>query len=320
MAKIKGIDISKWQGDFNFAQAKKEGQEFVIIKGGGGNDGLYVDSFFRSNYDEAKKHGFSVGSYFYSGARNTLEAKSEAAFYYENCLKNRKFDLPIFLDIEGEMLKLSKKQLTDIIETWCKELESKGFFVGIYASLNTFRSYVDDNRLKSYTHWVAQWSTECTYNDKDVLSMWQFGGEENYITSNKVAGVVCDQNYMLIDFRDVIKNRGFNGYGAAEKKVKTVEELAREVIEGNWGNGEERRERLKKAGYDYDTIQKRVNELMNDAYKKEKPQKEIIEKLANEIIRGDWGNGATRRQRLKQAGYSLKEISEAQKIVDKKMK
>ena len=117
MAKIKGIDISKWQGDFNFAQAKKEGQEFVIIKGGGGNDGLYVDSFFRSNYDEAKKHGFSVGAYFYSGARNTLEAKSEAAFYYENCLKNRKFDLPIFLDVEGEMLKLSKKQLTDIIET-----------------------------------------------------------------------------------------------------------------------------------------------------------------------------------------------------------
>lgn len=42
---------------------------------------------------------------------------------------------------------------------------------------------------------------------------------------------------------------------------KSVDKIAREVIQGKWGNGEDRKKRLKAAGYDYATIQKRVNEL-----------------------------------------------------------
>lgn len=44
--------------------------------------------------------------------------------------------------------------------------------------------------------------------------------------------------------------------------TKTIDELAREVIRGDWGNGEERRRRLTEAGYDYNAVQKRVNELL----------------------------------------------------------
>ena len=44
--------------------------------------------------------------------------------------------------------------------------------------------------------------------------------------------------------------------------AKTVDELAREVIYGYWGNGQERKNRLTAAGYDYNVIQARVNELM----------------------------------------------------------
>ena len=43
---------------------------------------------------------------------------------------------------------------------------------------------------------------------------------------------------------------------------KSVDELAREVIRGEWGNGEERKRRLAEAGYDYNTVQSRVNELL----------------------------------------------------------
>ena len=43
---------------------------------------------------------------------------------------------------------------------------------------------------------------------------------------------------------------------------KTVDELAHEVICGLWGNGADRRNRLTAAGYDYDAVQKRVNELL----------------------------------------------------------
>jgi hypothetical protein len=43
---------------------------------------------------------------------------------------------------------------------------------------------------------------------------------------------------------------------------KTVDEIAREVIQGKWGNGTDRKNRLTKAGYDYAAVQKRVNELL----------------------------------------------------------
>lgn len=47
------------------------------------------------------------------------------------------------------------------------------------------------------------------------------------------------------------------------QQTKTVDEITHEVIKGLWGNGSERKERLTKAGYNYSTIQKRVNELLN---------------------------------------------------------
>lgn len=48
----------------------------------------------------------------------------------------------------------------------------------------------------------------------------------------------------------------------APEQRKTIDELAREVIAGKWGNGEERKQRLTAAGYDYAAVQKRVNEML----------------------------------------------------------
>lgn len=88
---------------------------------------------------------------------------------------------------------------------------------------------------------------------------------------------------------------------------KSVEELAKEVIRGDWGNGQERKDKLAAAGYDYDTVQAKVNELLNP-----KPTtsatplsagKKSVEEIAREVIRGNWGNGQERKDRLAAAGY-----------------
>lgn len=51
--------------------------------------------------------------------------------------------------------------------------------------------------------------------------------------------------------------------GKSSKPIlKTVDTIAREVIEGKWGNGQNRKDRLTSAGYDYNAVQKRVNELL----------------------------------------------------------
>lgn len=53
--------------------------------------------------------------------------------------------------------------------------------------------------------------------------------------------------------------------------AKSVDEVAREVIRGEWGNGSDRRQRLEAAGYDYDAVQDRVNELLNSKEETEQP-------------------------------------------------
>jgi hypothetical protein len=45
--------------------------------------------------------------------------------------------------------------------------------------------------------------------------------------------------------------------------LKSVDEIAKEVIRGDWGNGDERKKKLTAAGYDYAAVQKRVNEMVS---------------------------------------------------------
>ena len=64
------------------------------------------------------------------------------------------------------------------------------------------------------------------------------------------------------------KNKGYYVFDSKGKAVypaqkkKSVDAIAREVIRGDWGNGDERKRRLASAGYDYSAVQKRVNELL----------------------------------------------------------
>ena len=54
----------------------------------------------------------------------------------------------------------------------------------------------------------------------------------------------------------------------AKKELLDVTTVARQVIKGKWGNGSERKKRLAEAGYDYATVQKKVNELLAARRKK----------------------------------------------------
>ena len=55
----------------------------------------------------------------------------------------------------------------------------------------------------------------------------------------------------------------FDGNGnVVYPSKKSVDEIAGEVIQGKWGNGTDRKNKLTNAGYDYNAVQKRVNELM----------------------------------------------------------
>ncbi len=223
----------------------------------------------------------------------------------------------MYYDIEERsQLSRGRSFCSSLISNFCNELEKRGFYAGFYMSLSAVDSYVTDAVKNRYAFWVAQWSSSCDYRGQ--YGLWQ------YSSRGRVRGVNgrCDMNYSYIDYPSRIKSGGFNGYkkkshGKAnqkkkiETKRKTIDELAREVLKGKWGNGETRVKRLESAGYNYDKVQAKVNELLAVTNKKSTLT------IAREVIRGDWGNGDERVRLLTEAGYDYDEVqSKVNELLD----
>lgn len=99
------------------------------------------------------------------------------------------------------------------------------------------------------------------------------------------------RGYAAPKYAKAVKGSG----GSAGKK--SVDVVAKEVLAGKWGNGEDRKKRLQAAEYDYGAVQAKENELVKSSNKKS------VETVAKEVIAGKWGNGEDRKKRLQDAGY-----------------
>ena len=157
------------------------------------------------------------------------------------------------------------------------------------------------------------------------------------INQNKIPAVLVEGGFMdgTTDYKVITSEDGQNAYARAvaeglveflglKRKSTTVSVtpapttpiatdltvIAKEVIAGKWGNGEERKARLQAAGYSYSSVQAIVNELCG----KPTTTKKSNEEIAQEVIKGLWGNGAERKKKLTDAGYNYSAI---QAIVNK---
>lgn len=208
-----GIDISAWQRNFDIAKARLDyGVEFVIIKAGGGDAGLYTDKYFKRNYNLCEQLGMPKGCYFFSKAM-TMESAQKEVEYFLNIIKGKRFDYPIFMDYEDKILTLSKRALTNIAKYQLKALQDAGYWVGIYTSESHFNDHFIDEELKGYSHWVANYAAEEPPKLKySATQMWQCCGSRSATVNPIMLGEPIDQNYCYIDYPERIKAKGLNGY------------------------------------------------------------------------------------------------------------
>ena len=143
-------------------------------------------------------------------------------------------------------------------------------------------------------------------NDSHHVAMYCGNGKEveasinekGKATGGKPGDQTCKE-FLIRSYRNYPWNRvlRYSTVETSSDSKKSINEVAREVIAGKWGNGDDRKNRLTAAGYNYSEVQATVNRLASG-----KPAKSVTE-VAREVIAGKWGNGDDRKKKLIAAGY-----------------
>ena len=310
---LKGIDISSAQRTMDVTQVDAD---FVIIKATQGTG--YVNPYCDAHYQQAKKAGKLRGVYHYANGSNAI---AEADFFLNNIQGYIK-DALLALDWEKELGGGYKNPVFGTpgapawIKAWCNHVyQQTGVRPLVYLQASAL---ADVNGIGDYGLWVAQYADGNLTGYQD--HPWNEGAYScairQYSSHGRVAGygdnVDLDIAYMDAAAWHKYANPSGNYKPTETPKPaptrKSNKEIADEVISGAWGNGDDRKNRLESAGYDYSTIQEIVNQKCN-------PPKKSNEEIADEVIAGAWGNGDDRKNRLAQAGYDYNAI---QDIVNKK--
>ena len=163
---IKGMDISYWQGNVDFARVAADGIKFAILREGYAQT---VDAKFRQYVDGCRKNGIEIkGVYHFSYALNAEQAAQEAAF----CIKQMEQaglgkDVIVFYDFEYDTVKkakakgvtLGKNECIAFTKAFCEYVESHGYKAGVYSNIDYHRNMYSDEVLSKYVYWLADLRT-----------------------------------------------------------------------------------------------------------------------------------------------------------------
>lgn len=204
------IDVSHHNGDIDWTKVKndkKNNIEGAIIRAGCGKYAKQKDEKFEDNFWDAISEKLHVGAYWYSYALTADEAELEAKAFLE-CIKGKRFDLPVYFDIENKtQTRLGKEVCTAITERFMNVLEAAGYFAGVYSYDSFFKDYLSEDIRKRYVIWTAR-----VENVKPQYAPeW---GIHQYSWEGKIDGIKTktDLNKCIKDYPQTIKKAGLNGY------------------------------------------------------------------------------------------------------------
>ncbi len=207
MLQVKGIDISKYQGDVNFEVLKNSDIKFVIIRAGWGQNN--IDGKFKRNITECNRLGIPCGVYWFSYALNPVQAKAEAKACL-TAIAPYKLQYPVCFDFEYDSVTYSvkhgvnvtKESASAIAKAFLSEVENAGYWATNYTNLDFSKRYFDDYIMKKYDVWAARY----TATAKDIAAtagLWQ------YSSKGKVPGINgnVDMDIAHKDYPTLIANK-----------------------------------------------------------------------------------------------------------------
>ena len=211
---MKGIDVSTYQRNVDYKKLKAAGVEYVIIRASYGDVLSFPsqkDPMFESHYKAATAAGLHVGAYHFTYALTPEKAKREAQGFM-SVIKGKKFDMPVYIDLESEPssgylpFKTGKANCSAMVKAFCDELEKNNYWAGLYISRSPLQDYITTDVASRFSLWVAEYASKCNYSG--TVDIWQFTSTARYDGYNGA----LDADICYKDYPSLIRNAGKNGY------------------------------------------------------------------------------------------------------------
>lgn len=244
MKKRKGTDVSGYQKVINWKKAASDGIEFAILKII--RKDLNPDVRFEANWQGCAEAGvFVQGVYNYTYATTVQKAESDAKRVLEILSGRRTM---VWMDVEDRCMEGLGRKLIDIISAYAEVIIGAGLKFGVYTGQYFYNTYIKPYGGLLYPLWIARYGrNDGTANERYTPQIEGMIGWQ-YTSRGIVSGI---SGYVDLNL----------WYEDAGSEARTVDELAKEVLDNLWGSGDERKQLLTAAGYDYDAVQARVNAI-----------------------------------------------------------
>ncbi len=216
---LKGIDISRWNGEIDFKLVKSQGIKVVYIKATQGEN--IVDPKLKINTTKAKEAGLSIGFYHFF-APSTVESALKQAKHFVDNVKEYKVDCRLALDIERDN-QLSSEVLTNLSKVFLEEVKKLS---GLEVVLYTYTSFINehlDKTLNIYPLWVAHYGVDRPGKN----NVWDEWVGFQYSEKGKVKGINtdCDLDEFTTDIY-IKKNETTGAITHTVKKGDTLSTIA----------------------------------------------------------------------------------------------
>ena len=280
------IDVSSHNGYDITGILADMGTQNTIIKISEGT--TYLNPCLSAQVEQSNPIGFYHFAWF---GGDVEQAEAEARYFLDNVPQKVKY---LCLDYEDHASG-DKQANTDACIRFMEILKENGY-EPIYYSYKPFtlNNIYYEQILAQFPNslWIAGYGLNDGNADfeyfpsMDGIRWWQY-------SSNPF-----DKNIVLLDDdeEDIL---------IGKNTAKSLNTIANEVVQGLWGNGQERFNNLSNAGYDAQAVQDKVNDLLNA----ENTSKDL-DTLANEVLQGLWGNGQERFDKLENAGYDAQAVQD----------